>query len=67
MNTSAPIAEPLLRRACSLRARPPDPPRTIGGRRLSFFMRLALSEGHWAPRAGLATRLCDFVTNRHEK
>ena len=77
MSTSAAIADPLLRRAFGQRARPSDPPRTIGDWRLSFCACPRLGAGQappqtaepvpWAPRAGLATRLRDFATNRHEQ
>ena len=64
MNTSAPIAEPLLRQACGLAPRILHV--LLGTDAFLFFMRLSLSEGHWTLRAGLATRLRDFATNRHE-
>jgi len=53
MNTSAAIADPLLRRAFGRRARPLD---------LQRAARVRLR----APCAALATRLSDFATNCHE-
>ncbi|MGH7147022.1 MAG: hypothetical protein ACREIJ_03875 [Nitrospiraceae bacterium] len=55
MNTSAAIADPLLRRAFGQRARPSPSPYCTSAHRVLT-----------APRAGLATRLHDFATNRHE-
>jgi len=60
MNASAAIADPLLQQAFGQRARPSAPHHTVGDWRPSSW-RLSLSED-----AGLATRLIDFATNRHE-
>src|SRR2546422_4699617 len=64
MNASAAIANSLLRRACMRlvkhaggRARRSVGQRTTGSMPPSFA----------APRARLATRLCDFAKNRHEQ
>jgi len=57
MSASTTIADPLLRRAFGRWARPSDPhPYCTSTHR-----------GLKAPRAGLATRLSDFATNRHEQ
>jgi len=78
MNTSAAIADPLLRRAFGRRAHPPRPSTYSWG--LAPFLLAPVpvwwTAGQappqtsepvpWTPRAGVATRLSDFATNRHE-
>ena len=76
MSASATIADPLLRRAFGQRARPSDPHRTWGQAPFCLAPVPVLRAGQalpqtaepvpWPPRAGLATRLSDFATNRHE-
>lgn len=56
MTASTASADPLLRHACGRRARPSDRQRTA----------VSTPPVFGAPRAGLATRLGAFVTNRHE-
>jgi len=76
MTASAAIADPLLRRAFGRRARSLASHRTVGDWRPSFSrlspskMQRDMHRRRWqsqslrALRAGLATRLSDFETNR---
>src|SRR5215470_2774116 len=81
MNTSAAIADPLLRQASGRRARSSDPhrvskfgiteglfrsPRLITSANGPHEVRFVPHRVLTAPHAGLATRLSDFATNRHE-
>jgi len=81
MSASAAIVDPLLRRVFGLRARPSDlqrvlkfgitegifhSPRLITRANGPHEVRFVPPRVLTAPRAGLATRLSDFDTNRHE-
>jgi len=77
MNTSAASADPLLRAAFGQRFAPRTLNLLLGTGALLFGACTRLTDSGtgtaedggaspWAPRAGLATRLSDSVTTRHE-